>query len=252
MNAPLFDPPACRGLDALARGAASAALALRPAWRFSLCGWLAKGLLGAAWLVCATPFAWDSERMTAAAIAMGPRAATGVRDLQSLLTMALDFDDTGRLAAINQFFNRRIVFAEDSQNWNQVDYWASPLELLAKGAGDCEDYVIAKYFSLVVAGVPSSRLRLVYVRLQIGGPRGVVQPHMVLAYYASANAEPLILDNLVNDIKPASRRLDLVPVFSFNGEGLWQGVDGPVVPDSIARLSRWRAVLAKAKAEGFQ
>ncbi len=215
-------------------------------------GWLTNGLLGVACLVCATPFAWDSERMSAAAIVMGPRAAAEVRDLQSLLTLALDFDDTGRLGAINQFFNRRIIFAEDSQNWNQVDYWASPLELLGKGAGDCEDYVIAKYFSLVVAGVPGSRLRLVYVRLQIGGPRGVVQPHMVLAYYPTANAEPLILDNLINDIKPASRRLDLVPVFSFNGEGLWQGVDGPVVPDSIARLSRWRAVLAKAKAEGFQ
>ena len=252
MNIPLFDQLSRQGLDAVARGSARAGAAWKPARRIGLRGWLIKGLLGAAWLVCATPFAWDSERMTAAAVVMGPRAAAGVRDLQSLLTMALDFDDTGRLGAINQFFNRRIIFAEDAQNWNQVDYWASPLELLAKGAGDCEDYVIAKYFSLVVAGVPSARLRLVYVRLQIGGPRGIVQPHMVLAYYASANAEPLILDNLVNDIKPASRRLDLVPVFSFNGEGLWQGVDGPVVPDSIARLSRWRAVLAKAKAEGFQ
>ena len=209
-------------------------------------------MLLAALLGGATPFAWDAERMLSAASRMGPRAMAGVRDLQPLLTLALDFDDTARLAAVNQFFNRRIVFAEDAQNWNQVDYWASPLELLAKGAGDCEDYVIAKYFSLLIAGLPSARLRLVYVRLQIGGPRGVVQPHMVLAYYASPHAEPLILDNLINDIRPASRRLDLVPVFSFNGEGLWQGVDGPPVADSIARLSRWREVLAKARAEGFQ
>ena len=190
--------------------------------------------------------------MLAAAGRHGPRALAAVRELQPLLVHALDFDDPGRLAAVNQFFNRRIVFAEDTENWNQVDYWASPLELLAKGSGDCEDYVIAKYFSLLTTGVPMSRLRLVYVRLQIGGPRGVVQPHMVLAYYAAPGSEPLILDNLINDIRPASRRLDLVPVFSFNGEGLWQGVDGPAVADSIARLSRWRDVLAKAKAEGFQ
>ena len=197
-------------------------------------------------------FAWDSERMLAAAAKLGPRALASVRELQPLLTVAMDFDDVGRLAAVNQFFNRRILFAEDAQIWNQTDYWASPLELLSKGAGDCEDYVIAKYFSLLVTGVPNARLRLVYVRLQIGGPRGVVQPHMVLAYYAAPNSEPLILDNLLNDIKPASRRIDLVPVFSFNGEGLWQGVDGPAVPDSIARLSKWREVLAKARAEGFQ
>jgi predicted transglutaminase-like cysteine proteinase len=208
--------------------------------------------LAVALVASASPFAWDAERMLSAASRHGPRAVAEVRELQSLLTLALDFDDAGRLAAVNQFFNRRIRFAEDAQNWNQVDYWASPLELLARGAGDCEDYVIGKYFSLLISGVPSARLRLVYVRLQIGGPRGVVQPHMVLAYYPSPNAEPAILDNLINDIKPASRRLDLVPVFSFNGESLWQGVDGPPVADSIARLSRWREVLAKAKAEGFQ
>jgi predicted transglutaminase-like cysteine proteinase len=235
----------------MARAVNFAAMWLR-ACRAGSCAGLNALLLGAAALASASASAWDSERMIAAAAGMGPRAVGGARDLRNLLAISLDFDDIGRLAAINQFFNRRILFVEDAQNWNRADYWASPLETLAKGAGDCEDYVIAKFFSLIVAGVPGARLRLVYVRLQVGGPRGVVQPHMVLAYYASANAEPLILDNLVNDIKPASRRLDLVPVFSFNAEGLWQGVDGPVVPDSIARLSRWREVLAKAKAEGFQ
>jgi predicted transglutaminase-like cysteine proteinase len=190
--------------------------------------------------------------MLAAAAAHGPSAVSNVRELQATLQLAMDFDDTARLAAINHFFNRRIEFMEDAQNWKQTDYWASPVEVLARGAGDCEDYVIAKYFSLLVTGVPKARMRLVYVRLQVGGAQGAVLPHMVLAYYAEPNAEPVILDNLVNDIKPASRRPDLMPVFSFNGDSLWHGVDGPPVADSIARLSRWREVLAKAKAEGFQ
>ena len=69
---------------------------------------------------------------------------------------------------------------------------------------------------------------------------------------ASRQAEPLILDNLITDIRPASRRPDLTPVFSFNSEGLWQGVGGPVAGDPTARLSRWREVLGKARAEGFQ
>lgn len=214
--------------------------------------WIAGFVLGLTLQFGAGSLAWDADRMLASAALHGPRAVANVRDMQATLALAMDFDDTARLAAVNQFFNRRIQFMEDAQNWNQADYWASPVEMLARGAGDCEDYVIAKYFSLLVTGVPKARLRLVYVRLQVGGPHGAVLPHMVLAYYATPNAEPVILDNLVNDIKPASRRPDLVPVFSFNSDSLWHGVDGPPVADSIARLSRWREVLAKAKAEGFQ
>ncbi|MBL3278677.1 hypothetical protein ELP91_28930, partial [Klebsiella pneumoniae] len=78
--------------------------------------------------------------------------------------------------------------------WGQVDYWGSPLETLTKGQGDCEDYAIGKYFALMAAGVPSARMRLVYVRAQNGG---VIQAHMVLAYYPTPDAEPLILDNLI-------------------------------------------------------
>ncbi len=74
---------------------------------------------------------------------------------------------------------------------------------------------------------------------------------MVLAHYAAPGAEPSILDNLVADIRPASRRRDLEPVFSFNGEGLWQGVGTNRAGDPAARLSRWREVQVKARAEGF-
>ena len=143
-------------------------------------------------------------------------------------------------------------FREDSEVWHQEDYWASPLETLEKGQGDCEDFAIAKYFTLLALGMPASKLRLVYVRAMIGGPGGPQQAHMVLAYYPAAGAEPLILDNLITELRPASRRPDLVPVFSFNSEGLWQGVGGPAAGDPTARLSRWREVLAKARAEGFQ
>ena len=190
--------------------------------------------------------------MLRAAQAQGPQALDGARALQAVLAGLSGQDEAARLTAINQFFNRRVVFASDQEAWGQLDYWASPLETLAKGRGDCEDYVIAKYFSLAVAGVPISRLRLVYVRATIGGPGGETLAHMVLAYYASAGAEPLILDNLIGEIRPASRRPDLEPVFSFNGEGLWQGVGVQSAGDPVARLSRWREVLAKARAEGFQ
>ncbi len=190
--------------------------------------------------------------MLRAAQAQGPQAVSGARALQGVLAGLTGQDEGAKLAAINQFFNRRIVFASDAEVWGQTDYWASPLEMLAKGRGDCEDYVIGKYFSLLAAGVPVTHLRLVYVRATIGGPGGEVLAHMVLAHYAAPGAEPAILDNLIGEIRPASRRPDLEPVFSFNGEGLWQGVSAQSAGDPVARLSRWREVLAKARAEGFQ
>ena len=88
--------------------------------------------------------------------------------------------------------------------------------MILKNAGDCEDYVIAKYFALRGLGIPDSRLRMMFVTAL-----SVNQAHMVLAYYPEPNAIPLILDNINPRILPANKRRDLLPVYSFNGEGLW-------------------------------
>jgi predicted transglutaminase-like cysteine proteinase len=194
---------------------------------------------------------WDADRMALAAQAQGPKAVAGWQALRPVLLAALDQGDIARVQSINDFFNRRIVFRDDLEVWGQVDYWASPFEMMGKGAGDCEDFALAKYFSLRAVGVAANKLRLVYVRAQLGGPGGPVQAHMVLAYYALPDAEPLILDNLISELRPASRRPDLTPVFSFNAEGLWQGTGAQSAGDPLARLSRWRDALAKTRAEGF-
>lgn len=209
---------------------------------------LHAALVLALWLGGPLPSASDAQRMVQAAQRLGPRAVAALPALQTMLQHGAGLDEEAQLAAVNGFFNRRIVFAEDIDVWGQVDHWASPLEALAQGRGDCEDYAIGKYFSLLALGMPASRLRLVYVRAQIGGES---RAHMVLAYYAQPRAEPMILDNLISELRPASRRPDLQPVFSFNSEGLWEGVGAQSAGDPQARLSRWREVLAKARAEGF-
>lgn len=157
-----------------------------------------------------------------------------------------------QLVLVNSFFNRQIRFDDDLTIWGERDYWASPLETLGRGAGDCEDFTIAKYASLRLLGVPNERLRLIYVRARLGGPAGVDQAHMVLGYYPAPAAEPLILDNLIDEIRPASRRPDLFPVFSFNSEGLWVGDAASSSADPTARLSRWRAVLERMRDEGLR
>lgn len=170
-----------------------------------------------------------------------------IDDWQRLLASQVGASEAEQLKEINRFFNAKLRFTDDLALWNQVDYWATPVEALRRGAGDCEDYAIAKYISLRHLGVPAEKLRITYVKaLRLN------QAHMVLTYYEKPDAVPLVLDNLIGSILPASQRSDLLPVYAFNGEGLWltnQG-GGKKVGDA-KRLSRWQDLLKKMKAEGF-
>ncbi|WP_255990030.1 transglutaminase-like cysteine peptidase [Chitinolyticbacter albus] len=157
--------------------------------------------------------------------------------------------DEIRLQRVNELFNRRIAFLDDITLWGEADYWATPLETFAKASGDCEDFTIAKYFTLVESGVDPARLRLTYVKARIGGAQSkITQAHMVLTYYATPQAEPLVLDNLIGEIRPASRRPDLLPVFSFNRDGVYVG---GAAPAPVERLSRWTNLILRMQAQGY-
>lgn len=176
-----------------------------------------------------------------------PQAQRRIDDWAALLKNPPDGDVRETLRRVNQFFNKRLEFKDDIVVWRQQDYWATPIEFLRKGAGDCEDYAIAKYITLREMGVPASQLRITYVKaLQLN------QAHMVLTWYPTPNAIPLVLDNLKDAILPATQRPDLLPVYSFNGEGMWlpQAGSNKRVGDS-KRLSRWQDLLTRMRAEGF-
>jgi predicted transglutaminase-like cysteine proteinase len=144
--------------------------------------------------------------------------------------------DREKLELVNSFFNANVQFLDDIALWQKKDYWATPLETLSIGGGDCEDYSIAKYFTLKELGVDEDKLRITYVKaVELG------QAHMVLTYFKTKRSVPLVLDNLIIDIKPASQRHDLVPVYSFNGTGLWLAKsrgEGQRVGES-SKLSLW-------------
>lgn len=195
----------------------------------------------------------DVEKMLATLQRYGG-AESVFRDWRQLIEDSKSLEARDKLKRINEFFNRKLLFLDDIKVWGQTDYWATPLETLAKGQGDCEDFTIAKYFTLLSAGMPNEQLRLIYVKARIGGPASnVTQAHMVLAWYETPDAEPLLLDNLITDIRPASRRPDLQPVFSFNSMGIWANPIAKGVPSStgVGRLTRWQDLLNRAKAEGF-
>lgn len=173
-----------------------------------------------------------------------------LRDWQRMLGEGRKASESDKLRRVNDFFNRRIVFDDDLSVWGERDYWATPLETIGQGRGDCEDFAIAKYYSLIDLGIPVSKLRLVYVKATLTNAAGTfLQAHMVLAYYPTPTADPLVLDNLNPQILAASRRNDLSPIFSFNSAGLWQGTGNQA---STSSLSRWQDLLARARAEGFQ
>lgn len=125
-----------------------------------------------------------------------------------------------KLKTVNNFFNK-IKYKRDIKHWKKRDYWASPFEFLGSGAGDCEDYAIAKYFTLRELGIPDKKLRITYVKL-LQKRTKYEQAHMVLTYYHKTNSTPIVLDNVNKKLKLATKRLDLKPVYSFNATGLWK------------------------------
>ncbi len=145
------------------------------------------------------------------------------------------------LVEVNRMLNR-IQFVDDQKHWGEADYWATPAESVASNGGDCEDFTIAKYFLLKELGVPISRLRMTYVKaLKLN------QAHMVLAYYPRPDADPLVLDNLEETVRPASQRTDLVPVYSFNDEEVWIEARGR--SGSPRQIRNWNLLLERLDRE---
>jgi predicted transglutaminase-like cysteine proteinase len=176
----------------------------------------------------------------------GESARERVVRWQELIRSSAGLSDLEKLRRVNDFFNK-LDFISDIEHWGKEDYWATPLETLVSNGGDCEDFSIAKYFTLQEMGIPADKMRLTYVKaLRLN------QAHMVLTYFPAPDEDPLVLDNLEKKIRPASLRDDLLPVYSFNGNGLWLAkarfADSKEV-GKANRLAPWRDVIARINSE---
>ncbi|HNQ04852.1 MAG TPA: redoxin domain-containing protein [Thiobacillaceae bacterium] len=177
----------------------------------------------------------------------GSSGAETFRQWHNLRAELAKTGEDRKLAGINDFINQRVRHMDARQAWGQADHWATPAETLGAGRGDSRDIAVAKYFTLLSLDVPEDRLRLMYTHLGEDS-RGSRDPvHMVLAYYPVAGGEPLVLDDHIPEIRPASLRGDLRPVFSFNGQSvLTQPGTSPY------NLSAWQKTVQRARAEGFE
>ena len=195
---------------------------------------LGIGLLCSLWAL-ASSLGLNREFFEKVASKYGPEARLRVEAWNDLIQQSKGLGEMDKLKAVNRFFNE-MNFVSDLIHWGEDDYWATPVEFLGTDGGDCEDFSIAKYFTLRELDVPDERMRLMYVKaLKLN------QAHMVLTYVKTPDAEPLILDNLNGEILKASLRQDLLPVYSFNGDGLWLAKErgrGHLV-GKASRLGTW-------------
>ncbi len=163
-------------------------------------------------------------------------------DWEKLIFHNLGKEKNEKLKLVNDFFNK-MKWSEDKEIWNNKDYWATPIESLIKNSGDCEDFSIAKYFTLLAMDIPEEQLRITYVILDNS------QGHMVLFYYPDDHSEPLVLDNMRNDILKKSNRTDIKYKFSFNDDGLWLKGNYSSKPDEKNIIKKWSQMVNRIKQE---
>ncbi len=175
----------------------------------------------------------------------GPKAKKRVELWDRVIQNAKNKDILYQLKDVNDFFNK-IKYLTDPVHWKKKDYWATPYEFLGTGAGDCEDYAIAKYYTLRKLGVPENKLRIVYVKLLRRGTK-YEQAHMVLTYYHKPSSTPIVLDNVNKKLKLASKRPDLRPVYSFNATGLWQAKNKGKTQTRVGNnnLKNWKELISR-------
>ena len=159
---------------------------------------------------------------------------------EKLMFHSQGMSDTEKLVLVNNFFNK-MQWLEDDKVWNKKDYWATPIESLIKNAGDCEDFSIAKYYTLLAMDIPVEQLRLTYVVLDNH------QGHMVLFYFPGNGRPPLVLDNLNKKILSKSQRPDIKYMFSFNDTGLWLKGNNTSVPDNENIIRQWTEMVERIK-----
>ncbi|MNF69347.1 hypothetical protein D3C85_207820 [compost metagenome] len=173
------------------------------------------------------------------------QVAQRLQDWQSLIAQSMQLSDAEKLKAVNAFFNTQIRYGEDQDLWGQIDYWASPLETLELGAGDCEDFALAKYFTLRLLGISEQSLRLVYTTLA-----PAKQAHMVLGFWPDNGVAPLLLDNLHTQILPITERLDLQVQFAFGPTHLYRFERTSLqVAGNTELLPHWQVLMARMKRE---
>jgi hypothetical protein len=185
----------------------------------------------------------DPDTAVAAAAAAALGAASRWDAMRGYVT---GLPVTHRVGMVNSMFNN-FQFRSDRELHGVDDRWDAPLEFMARGAGDCEDFAIAKYFMLLQAGIDARDLKLGYALYTtdsksagITAPAGPRRAHIVALYHGAGHEDdPLVLD-LISEVAPLSARTDLHLVFDFDHQATYRqhdaGTPSHAVQQMVARM----------------
>lgn len=175
----------------------------------------------------------------------GKAAVQRAQAYARLLSPRAGTTDQQKIVLVNNYFNN-LTYSEDPRLWGMDDYWANPLEFIGARGGDCEDYSIAKYYTLMELGVEEKKLRLAYVKAVDYNAF-----HMVTLYFPTPKADPLVLDNIKSSILPGSKRTDLIPVYSFDAKSIWvmKSRREGTLAGSADRLAQWTSMKTRFSSE---
>jgi predicted transglutaminase-like cysteine proteinase len=143
-----------------------------------------------------------------------PYYPCAVKEWKALLAATQDKPLRQKLNAVNDWANEH-PYIIDQINWGMEDYWETPFEFMSVN-GDCEDYAIAKYYSLRALGIPEVHLRIIIVQdFNLGG---II--HAILGVYD--DNELLILDNQIKQVMPARKIYHYRPIYGINQDWWWE------------------------------
>ena len=208
--------------------------------------------------------------MLAPAAAQQPRVPTNVTSVavpasvragqqwSQLVGYINSLPETHRAGYVNMVMNG-FRYAPDIETTGEEDHWDTPLEFVARGAGDCEDFAIAKYFMLLESGLAPELVRLAFVfytgdakALGVTAARPKRTHVVVLQYQHIGDRDPLVLD-AVPHIAPLSEREDLHLVFEFAADGSYASAvaESVVSGRAISRMvAKWSDVLDRMRGDG--
>jgi len=153
----------------------------------------------------------------------GVIAKNRVLDYQKTISSYKALSKENQLLKVNFYLNQLLPQYDDIVQ-NKVDYWASPKEFLMIGFGDCEDYVIIKYFTLIKLGFDKEKLFFTTVF-----EKHLRSYHMVLSYFDKNGKAPLILDNLSFRVLRLDVRKDLKADTFINESGVYRLKDNKLI-----------------------
>jgi predicted transglutaminase-like cysteine proteinase len=135
------------------------------------------------------------------------------RKFLQIIDAARNLNGRARIGAINRAINLKIRHMSDLDQYGVGDFWSAPLATLNAGAGDCEDYAIAKYLALREAGIGPDHLRIV-----VGHDIKRMIDHAVVA--VRFEDEWLVLDNRHLILMNAEKALHFRPLFVMDHIGV--------------------------------